>query len=71
MALLARVLFGFGTITKVVDELVSPGHKRAFVLSDPDHATAAAARAVEYDFGLADERGSTRLQVEELRRQRR
>jgi protocatechuate 3,4-dioxygenase beta subunit len=26
---------------------------------------------VEYDFGLADERESTRVQVEELRRQRR
>jgi len=43
-ALPARVLFGFGTIAKVADELVSLGRKRAFVLSDPHHATAAAAR---------------------------
>ena len=43
-ALPARVLFGFGTIAKVTDELVSLGCKRAFVLSDPHHATAAAAR---------------------------
>src|ERR1700756_3468057 len=40
----ARVVFGFGTIEKVADELVSLGRKRAFVLSDPHHATAAAAR---------------------------
>ena len=43
-ALPARVLFGFGTIAKVADELVALGRKRAFVLSDPHHATAAAAR---------------------------
>jgi maleylacetate reductase len=43
-ALPARVLFGCGTIAKVVDELVSLGCKRAFVLSDPHHATGAAAR---------------------------
>jgi maleylacetate reductase len=43
-ALPARVVFGFGTIEKVADELVSLGRKRAFVLSDPHHATAAAAR---------------------------
>ncbi len=43
-ALPARVLFGSGTIAKVADELVSLGRKRAFVLSDPHHATAAAAR---------------------------
>jgi maleylacetate reductase len=43
-ALPARILFGFGTIDKVVDELASLGRKRAFVLSDPHHATAAAAR---------------------------
>src|ERR1700731_4459361 len=43
-ALPARVLFGFGTIDKVADELASLGRKRAFVLSDPHHATAAAAR---------------------------
>src|SRR5260370_1678711 len=43
-ALPARVLFGFSTIAKVTDELVSLGCKRAFVLSDAHHATAAAAR---------------------------
>jgi maleylacetate reductase len=45
-ALPARVLFGFGTIAKVAEELISLGRKRAFVLSDPHHATAAAARLV-------------------------
>jgi maleylacetate reductase len=43
-ALPARVVFGFGTIDKVADELASLGRKRAFVISDPHHATAAAAR---------------------------
>ena len=43
-ALPARVLFGFGTIAKVADELVSLGRKRAFVLSDPHYAMAAGAR---------------------------
>src|SRR6476646_1966939 len=43
-ALPARVLFGFGTIAKVADELVSLGRKRAFVLSDPHHAATAVAR---------------------------
>ena len=43
-ALPARVLFGFGTIEQVADELVSLGRKRAFVLSDPHHARTAAAR---------------------------
>ena len=143
-ALPARVLFGFGTLAKVVDELASLGRKRAFVLSDPHHAAAAAARlmrdlgefgvelstdavmhtpvevtervmaklaacnadcivalgggstigladavfgvkpsliirpslidginTVEYGFGLADERVSTRAHVEDLRRQHR
>jgi alcohol dehydrogenase class IV len=42
-ALPARVLFGFGTLLKVADELASLDRKRAFVLSDPHHATAAAA----------------------------
>jgi len=41
-ALPARVLFGFGTIAKVADELVSLG--RNFVLSDPHHAATAVAR---------------------------
>jgi maleylacetate reductase len=43
-ALPARVLFGFGTIAKVADELASLGRKRAFVLSDPHHAATAVAR---------------------------
>src|SRR5246127_4507768 len=43
-ALPVRVVFGFGTIDKVADELASLGRKKAFVLSDPHHATAAAAR---------------------------
>ena len=43
-ALPARVLFGFGTIAKVADELLILDCKRAFVLSDPHHSTAAAAR---------------------------
>jgi maleylacetate reductase len=53
-ALPARVLFGFGTIAKVADELVSLGRKRAFVLSDPHHAMAAAARLMRTvgDFGV-------------------
>jgi maleylacetate reductase len=53
-ALPARVVFGLGTIAKVADELVSLGRKRAFVLSDPHHATAAAARLMRLldDFGV-------------------
>jgi maleylacetate reductase len=43
----ARVVFGFGTIGKVGDELDSLGHSRAFVLSDPHHATGAAARLMD------------------------
>jgi hypothetical protein len=43
-ALPARVVFGFGTLEKVAGELGSLGRNRAFVLSDPHHATAAAAR---------------------------
>ena len=43
-ALPTRVVFGFGSIDKVADELVSLGRRRAFVLSDPHHAMAAAAR---------------------------
>ena len=46
-ALPARVLFGFGTIDKVADELTSLGRKRAFVVCDPHHATAAAARLMD------------------------
>jgi Iron-containing alcohol dehydrogenase len=46
-ALPARVLFGFGTISKVRDELISLGCKKAFVLSDPHHATGAAARLMQ------------------------
>jgi maleylacetate reductase len=53
-ALPARVLFGFGTIAKVADELVALGRKRALVLSDPHHATTAAARLMEAlgEFGV-------------------
>jgi maleylacetate reductase len=40
----ARVVFGFGTIGKVGDEMDTLGRSRAFVLSDPHHATGAAAR---------------------------
>src|SRR4029077_8021124 len=43
-ALPARVVFGFRTLEKVAGELGSLGRNRAFVLSDPHHATAAAAR---------------------------
>ena len=43
-ALPARVIFGFGTLPRVTEELVALGRKRAFVLSDPHHASAAAAR---------------------------
>lgn len=46
-ALPARVVFGFGTLAKVPDELASLDRKKAFVLSDPHHATAAAARLME------------------------
>jgi maleylacetate reductase len=43
-ALPARVIFGFGTLPRVADELNALGRKRAFVLSDPHHAAGAAAR---------------------------
>ena len=43
-ALPARVIFGFGTLPRVTDELNALGRKRAFVLSDPHHAAAGAAR---------------------------
>src|SRR5882672_10425294 len=43
-ALPARVIFGFGTLPRAADELLALGRKRAFVLSDPHHATAGAAR---------------------------
>jgi len=53
-ALPARVVFGFGTITRVADELVSLDCRRAFVLSDPHHATVAAARLMDAlgEFGV-------------------
>jgi maleylacetate reductase len=53
-ALPTRVVFGFGTIAKVADELASLGRKRALVLSDPHHATAAAARLMHTlgEFGV-------------------
>src|SRR5712672_3804010 len=43
-ALPARVIFGFGTLPRAADELLALGCKRAFVLSDPHHAAAGAAR---------------------------
>jgi maleylacetate reductase len=56
-ALPARVIFGFGTIAKVADELAALDCKRAFVVSDPHHATAAAARLMralgEFGVGLS------------------
>jgi maleylacetate reductase len=53
-ALPSRVLFGFGTVRKVADELISLGCKRAFGLSDPHHATSAAARLMRAlgEFGV-------------------
>jgi alcohol dehydrogenase class IV len=50
-ALPARVVFGFGTIAKAAGEVLSLDRKRAFVLSDPHHATTAAARLMR---GLGD-----------------
>jgi maleylacetate reductase len=44
LALPARVIFGFGTLPRVTDELIALGRKRAFVLSDPHHAPAGATR---------------------------
>jgi maleylacetate reductase len=43
-ALPVRVVFGFGTLSKVSEELFAFGGKRAFVVSDPHHANGAAAR---------------------------
>jgi maleylacetate reductase len=43
-ALPARVVFGAGTLPRVADEMNALGRKRAFVLSDPHHATGGAAR---------------------------
>jgi alcohol dehydrogenase class IV len=43
-ALPARVIFGFGTLARVTDELIALGRKRAFVLSDPHHASDGATR---------------------------
>jgi maleylacetate reductase len=37
-ALPARVVFGFDTLRRVIDELRSLGCSRAFVVSDPFHA---------------------------------
>jgi maleylacetate reductase len=42
-ALPARVVFGFGTLSRAADELRSLGCDRAFVLSDAHHANGAAA----------------------------
>ena len=46
-ALLAGVVFGAGTLPRVADELNALGRKRAFVLADPYHATAGAARLMK------------------------
>jgi maleylacetate reductase len=46
-ALPARVIFGSGTLPRIADEVAALGCKRAFVLSDPHHATAAAARLMD------------------------
>ena len=46
-ALPARVIFGSGTLPRIADEVAALGCKRAFVLSDPYHATAAAARLMD------------------------
>lgn len=46
-ALPARVIFGSGTLPRVVDEMAAIGRKRAFVLSDPHHASAGAARLMD------------------------
>src|SRR6202051_4318992 len=46
-ALPARVIFGSGTLPRVADEVAALGCKRAFVLSDPHHATAGAARLMD------------------------
>jgi maleylacetate reductase len=43
-ALPARVVFGIGTLPRVADEMNALGRKRAFVLSDPHHASAGATR---------------------------
>src|ERR1700751_4670394 len=43
-ALPARVVFGFGTLARAGDEMRSLERQRAFVLSDPHHASAGAAR---------------------------
>jgi alcohol dehydrogenase class IV len=37
-ALPGKVLFGFGTIDKVADEIRQLGYRRAFVLSTPQQA---------------------------------
>src|ERR1700741_5639 len=46
-ALPAHVIFGFGTLPRAADELLALGRKRAFVLSDPHHASAGAARLMD------------------------
>src|SRR5882757_9617496 len=46
-ALPARVVFGFGTLPRVVDEMAAMGRTRAFVLCDPHHVSAGAARLMD------------------------
>src|SRR6201997_1858438 len=55
-ALPARVIFGFGTLPGVADQLAALGGKRAFVLSDPHHARAGAA-------GLMDALGKSAAEL--------
>jgi maleylacetate reductase len=45
-ALPARVVFGIGTLPRVADEVNGLGCNRAFVLSDPHHASAGAMRLI-------------------------
>jgi alcohol dehydrogenase class IV len=52
-ALPARVVFGFGTIAKVADEMASLGRKRAFVLSGPRHAARLTGVLGDLGVGLA------------------
>jgi maleylacetate reductase len=47
IALPARVVFGVGTLWRVADEMNALGRTRAFVLSDPHHASAGATRLVQ------------------------
>ena len=43
----ARVVFGFGTIARIPDEVQTLGCRRVLVLCDPHHAADAAARVID------------------------